>query len=131
MKTKADLVLLLPGLYFIFTGMWALLDVQSFQVVTGQKIDIWLVKTFSGLICAVGLSFVINAFRMGEKSALYTALLCLPALIIADIYYALTNIISKIYLADAAIEMIFLIFLILRFLRISDHRKLLSSFPNL
>lgn len=33
------------GAYYIVTGMWPLLHIDSFQVVTGPKDNLWLVKT--------------------------------------------------------------------------------------
>jgi hypothetical protein len=114
MKTKPSCILLLQGLYFILTGIWGLVDIESFMLVTGPKTDIWLVKTFSGLVLALGLSFVLNSFMSGNTSTLITAALCAISLTIADTYYSLNGIISKIYLADGALELIFFILITMR-----------------
>jgi hypothetical protein len=112
MKTSGTYILLLQGLYYILTGIWALVDIESFMQVSGPKTDIWLVKTFSALIVAVGAGFLISFFsEQITYSVLFLALLSSLALGIADLYYSLNNIIRKIYLADALIE--FLIFFLL------------------
>jgi hypothetical protein len=116
MKTSGTYILLLQGLYYILTGIWALVDIESFMQVSGPKTDIWLVKTFSALIVAVGAGFLISFFsEQITYSVLFLALLSSLALGIADLYYSLNNIIRKIYLADALIEFL-IFFLLLRLL---------------
>src|SRR5690606_5458945 len=38
------------GLYFFLTAVWPLLHIESFQLVTGFKTDIWLVDTVAFLL---------------------------------------------------------------------------------
>ena len=40
----------IQGVYFALTGIWPLLDLSSFQWVTGPKQDLWLVQTVGAWI---------------------------------------------------------------------------------
>jgi 8-oxo-dGTP pyrophosphatase MutT (NUDIX family) len=40
--------------FYLLTGIWPLLHIQSFQSVTGPKTDLWLVKTAGVLITVIG-----------------------------------------------------------------------------
>ncbi len=97
----------LQSIYFLITGIWPFIHLESFLMVTGPKNDIWLLKTVSVLILAVGLSLLTAA----KKHEINTSILILAissALGLAgiDIYYASTDIIWDIYLADAVAEIV-------------------------
>lgn len=73
--------------------------------VTGPKTDIWLVKTMSLLILAVGFTLLEAVYSKRQLgTAVVLGVVSALALGIADTYYALTNQISKIYLLDAGVE---------------------------
>lgn len=55
-------LLWIQGLYLLFTALWALIDIDSFMRLTGPKTDIWLVKTVSVLLLAIGLGFIAQVF---------------------------------------------------------------------
>jgi hypothetical protein len=38
------------GWFYVLTGLWAIVDIGSFQAVTGPKTDLWLVKTVGVLV---------------------------------------------------------------------------------
>jgi hypothetical protein len=42
------------GWFYLLTGLWAILDIDSFQRVTGPKVDLWLVKTVGVLVIVIG-----------------------------------------------------------------------------
>src|SRR3954463_2681320 len=42
------------GAFYASTGLWAIVDVRSFQAVTGPKVDVWLVKAVGTLVSVVG-----------------------------------------------------------------------------
>lgn len=90
---------------YIATGIWPILDIHSFIMVTGPKIDIWLVKTVGLLITATGV-VMLTALRRHEFNYSVILLAFLNALFLTaiDVYYALTDVISDIYLFDAAME---------------------------
>jgi len=98
-------LLWVQGLYFLVTGVWPLVDIDSFQIVTGPKTDLWLVRTVGVLIAVIALSLISAAlaqrvnrevFILGVGSAI--------ALAAIDIIYVSLEVIAKIYLADAVVE---------------------------
>jgi hypothetical protein len=53
-------IALVRGLYFPITGLWPLVSSETFQRVTGPKVDLWLVKTV-GVLVAVSEAALILA----------------------------------------------------------------------
>lgn len=107
MRASRLLVLLAwgQGLYFAATGAWALIDINSFQTVTGPKTDVWLVRAVSVLVLAIGLTLALAAWRLrvGPEVALL-AVASAAGLGVVDVVYALDGTIRAVYLADAAVE---------------------------
>lgn len=93
------------GAYFAATGLWSLVDIDSFQAVTGPKTDIWLVRTVGALVLVIG-GVLMLAARREEVSREMVALAVGSALALAaiDAWYVARGTISPIYLADAAAE---------------------------
>lgn len=93
------------SLVYIATGIWPLIDIDSFMLVTGPKVDIWLVKTVGFLVTATGL-VMFSSLRRKEFTFSIALLAFLNALFLTaiDVYYALTDVISDIYLLDAIME---------------------------
>jgi hypothetical protein len=92
--------------YYLATGIWPIADARSFQMVTGPKTDVWLVKTFGALVGAVGISLGLAAAR--NRTGPETLALAggsAAALAAADIYYVSKGTIAKTYLGDAAINL--------------------------
>ncbi len=92
--------------YYIATGAWPLLSMESFEAVTGPKTDRWLVHTVGALAVANGLALLAGARQ--ERTSRETILLALGsacAFTTIDIVYTLRGRISPIYLADAALEL--------------------------
>jgi hypothetical protein len=86
-------------------GLWPLLHLRSFEAVFGPKTDRWLVKTVSGLLVVNGLTqlgttstpdSIAQARRLGIGTAAVLGMI--------DLIYAPIGRISKMYLADAAVE---------------------------
>jgi hypothetical protein len=105
------------GLYFLITGAWPIVSVQSFQLVTGPKsdhliadsptdADHWMLFTISALIIAISIALVAAAWR--RRLPLEICLLGIAsaaALLIIDVVFVARGTIRPIYLADAAIEL--------------------------
>jgi hypothetical protein len=93
------------GLFYVATGLWPLVDIDSFQRVTGPKTDLWLVKTVGVLVTVIGGTLLASAFR-GSRAPEVALLGAGSALALAgiDTVYATKGRISPIYLADAAVE---------------------------
>jgi hypothetical protein len=95
------------GWFYLLTGLWAIVDIDSFQRVTGPKVDLWLVKTVGVLVIVIGAS-LLAAARERRYGAPVLVLAVGSALGLAgiDLVYALGGRISPIYLLDAAAEIL-------------------------
>ncbi len=106
------------GLYFLATGVWPLVSIETFQAVTGPKsdnwtgreADHWLVNTVAALVIAVALPLLVAAWR--RRVGLEVLVLAVGgavALTAIDVVYAARGVIAPIYLADAAAEVVLLV----------------------
>jgi hypothetical protein len=101
------LLLLGQGVYYLVTGVWPLLSIATFQMVTGDKTDLWLVKTVAVLIVVVAVTLLFAAWR-GRKppEAAVLAVGSALGLTAIDVIYVARGVIDPIYLADAAAEIV-------------------------
>jgi hypothetical protein len=96
---------LIQGVFYLMTGLWPIIDIESFQQVTGPKTDLWLVRTVGALIAVIGVVLISAARRRRYTDEIVIlAVGCALALAAIDLVYALSGRISAIYLADAAAE---------------------------
>jgi hypothetical protein len=98
------------GLYFFLTGVWPIIDIASFQKVTGPKTDLWLVKTVGVIVAVIG-AVLILAGATGEitYSIRLLALGSAAGLATIDVIYVTKRVISPIYLLDALLELAIII----------------------
>lgn len=93
------------GVYYVATGLWAILSISTFQMVTGPKIDLWLVKTVGMLLISSGTVFLVAAIRKNVvPEVMILAMGNAFSFAIIDITYVLLDRISRIYLLDAFAE---------------------------
>lgn len=105
---KKHILPFLQGLYFIITGIWPLVHIESFLYITGYKTDIWLVKTVGILILPYSVLCFYTIGNTKRNTAIATVnIICCLGLAWVDLYYYLKGIISWVYLIDFALEMIF------------------------
>ena len=98
-------VALLQGSYYLITGLWAIVHIESFQKITGPKTDLWLVKTVGLLLAVIGAGLLLAASRQQfEPAVVLIAMGSAAALIAIELVYVAKRTISRIYLLDAAIE---------------------------
>lgn len=98
------------ALYYMITGVWPIVHIESFIWVSGPKYDIWLVKTAGILILVVG--GVILSAGISRRITFEIFLLsigCAIGLTVIDVYYVAVDRIWKIYLLDAAGEVLLII----------------------
>ena len=97
------------ALYYVLTGVWSLVSIRTFQMVTGPKTDTWLVKTVGTLVIVIGAVLGMAGSRR-EWSPEVPALAVGRAAGLAgiDVVYVTLRRISPVYLIDAAAE-VFLI----------------------
>lgn len=101
-----SLTLTIQGWFYLLTGLWPIISIKTFEMVTGPKQDKWLVKTVGLMIACSGIIFI----SMNDtKAALTLAILNAITLAGVDIYYAWKKVISRIYLWDALVELIFVL----------------------
>ena len=101
---------LLQALYYLVTGLWPLLHLQSFLKVTGPKTDLWLVKTLGVLISVIGT--VLGMAGVQQSTTRELALLGVGSaagLTAIEVIYVARGRISRVYLLDAVAELALLI----------------------
>ena len=100
-------LLLVHGSFYVLTGVWPLVHMPSFLAVTGPKTDLWLVRTVGALVLVVGSYLLLVALRRSfHPEIALLAAGCALALAVADVIYVSRGVISRIYLADAAVEIL-------------------------
>lgn len=107
------------GLYYFITGVWPILSIETFQMVTGRKTDHlvtgregdhWLVMTVAALILAISLPLLLAAWRKTlPAEVILLAVGSSIALTTIDIVYVARHVLSPIYLADAAAEVVLIV----------------------
>jgi hypothetical protein len=115
------------GLYYLATGVWPLVSIETFQIVTGYKTDNlvtgreadhWLVMTVGVLVTAIALTLLVAAWR--GKYPVEMVVLAVTSslgLIGLDVIYVAREVIPPIYLADAALEIVLIAAWILALVR--------------
>lgn len=100
-----DPVITTQALYYVATGVWPFISPGTFQAVTGPKVDMWLVKTFGGLVGAVGLTLARGAGSGSARREMrFLALASATAMGAADVWYVARGRIARTYLLDAAAQ---------------------------
>lgn len=101
-----DRIAIGQGLFYVATGVWPLVSIESFETVTGPKRDDWLVKTVGVLVTVIGGTLLAAGVR-GRTTPEIAWLGAGTALALAgvDVLYRAKGTIPSIYLADAALEM--------------------------
>ena len=97
------------GIYTFLTAAWPIIDIESFLFVTGYKTEIWLVKTVSILLLVISIVLLssTSSFRQINYPVAILALLVAIGMAYVDFYYSLNKTISKIYIADGFVEILF------------------------
>jgi len=105
------------GAYFLVTGLWPLVSVDTFQMVTGQKTDHrgtehgdhWLVITVGVLVIAIAAPLHLAAWqRVLHSPTVVLAIASAIGLTAIDVIYVCRGAIPPIYLLDAGIEVLVL-----------------------
>lgn len=98
------------GGYFLLTGLWPILDIESFMLVTGPKFDIWLVHTVGALAASVGAGLL---YAAAQRQITFPVVVVAGAtalsFMLIDIIYVSRQVILPVYLLDAGVELLFLL----------------------
>lgn len=93
------------GLYYLGTGVWPLVSIDSFLKVTGPKTDLWLVQAFGVLVAIAGVVLLVTAWRQKVPLEIVTLAVGMAmALAGVDIVFVLRRDIGPVYLIDALAE---------------------------
>jgi hypothetical protein len=103
-------IALLQALYYLVTGLWPLLHIQSFLKVTGPKTDLWLVKTLGVLISVIGAVLgMAGVQRSVNREMALLGVGSAAGLTAIDVIYVARHRISPVYLLDAVAELALII----------------------
>jgi hypothetical protein len=97
-------VTILQSYYYIFTGLWPVFHMASFEKITGKKTDKWLVKQVGLLAAVIGLALLFAKYADKRIIAMPAAI----AFTLIDFYYTFVKRIPKVYIGDGLIQIIFL-----------------------
>jgi len=100
-------VFLFQGAYFVITGVWPLLGMDSFIAATGPKQDTWLVEMVGLLSVSIGITFIVASLRK-QKLPLVLGYSVALSFLFMDLIYVIKDVISPVYLLDGAIQFIFI-----------------------
>ncbi len=113
-STPATALLWGQGLFYLATGVWPLVSIKTFQMVTGPKTDHlvtgreadhWLVKTVVVLITATAAALLVAAWRRRNSPEVATlAVASALGLTAIDVTYVARRVLPPVYLVDAAAE---------------------------
>lgn len=106
-KKALSNVFLFQGAYFIITGIWPLLGMDSFIAATGPKQDTWLVEMIGLLSASVGLTFIVTSLRR-QKPPLVLGYSVALSFLLMDLIYVIKSVIGRVYLLDASIQFAFI-----------------------
>jgi hypothetical protein len=105
MRLRDNFAPAVQGSVYVASGLWPIIHLRSFERVTGPKHDDWLVKTVGGLLAVIGLVLLANGVRKRPSRWLRAlGLGTAGVLVSADVVYAGSGRISKIYLGDALLH---------------------------
>lgn len=95
----------LQGIFYVLTGVWPLVSLETFLAVTGPKVDLWLVKSVGLLIAVIGATLLLGVRRRRIGPELvFLAAGSAAGLAGVDLVYALADRIWDVYLLDAVVE---------------------------
>ena len=98
------------GFFYAITGIWPLVSRKTFEMVTGPKVDYWLVNTVGVLVSAISAVMLLAGYR--KRISPETILLgagSTAGLAAIDIVYVSRKRISPVYLLDALVEFVLLL----------------------
>jgi hypothetical protein len=112
----ADALCWVQGGYFLLTGVWPLVSIETFQWVSGRKTDHlstgleadhWLVMAVGVLVTAVAVTLLFAAWRRRfPPEVVVLAIGSAAALATIDIVYVGRQTIAPIYMLDAGFEFV-------------------------
>lgn len=95
----------IQGVLYMLMGLWPILHMSSFLAATGEKTDLWLVRTVGGLLAISGFAF----FMESRKQMVSTGIQIIAVgealfLLAIDVLYVGLQVLPRVYLLDAVLE---------------------------
>jgi hypothetical protein len=93
------------GAYYMATGLWPLVSMRTFELITGRKTDRWLVRMVGLLAAVIGAAILRGGDRRSgipDRTLPVGAALAFAAV---DVVYVARGTIRPIYLGDALVEL--------------------------
>lgn len=107
MSSYYSILAILHGCFYVATGVWPLVSIESFQRVTGAKTDLWLVRTVGVLVSIIGLTLLLAGVREARSTEVFVlAVGSALSLAAIDTFYVFRKVIPPVYLLDAVAELI-------------------------
>jgi hypothetical protein len=107
---RRSVVFCLQGAYYVVTGIWPLVSMGTFEALTGEKTDDWLVRMVGLLAAVIGITLLVAArSESRSKAILLLSVSSAAAFLAIDVVYWARGVLEPIYLADAALEGILLL----------------------
>ncbi|HYO22775.1 MAG TPA: hypothetical protein VER36_10240 [Flavisolibacter sp.] len=97
------------GSYTLLTAVWPIVHIKSFMDVSGYKTDIWLVKTVGILLAAIAVCLLLSISSKENFPVAVLGLFTAAGMAYVDFFYALNDTIPDIYMADGAVEILFVL----------------------
>ena len=100
-------VALVQGIYFFITGVWPLISIKTFLMVTGPKTDLWLVKTVGIVLATIGATLLFAQWTAQvNPPVIFLAIGAALSLAVVEFIYVAKRVISPVYLGDAFVELV-------------------------
>ena len=98
-----------PGFFFVVTGLWPVVSLDTFEAVSGPKTDHWLVITVGLLIAIIGAALLLAAVRRSVGPEMFVlGIGAAFALASVDVVFVFKGTIWKVYLLDFVAEALFI-----------------------
>lgn len=102
------------GAYYLVTGVWPVVSMASFELVTGAKHDEWLVKTVGLLAAVIGANVLAGASSPAfSRRTLILSVSSALAFTAIDLIYGGARVISPVYFVDAGAQVSLLTLIII------------------
>jgi hypothetical protein len=95
---------IIQGIYYLITGIWPIVSLTTFYMVTGPKTDGWLVKTVGVLTSLIGLTIILAGAQDIKSIAFFLGVTSTAAFLLIDLVFVVRSQISAIYLWDALLQ---------------------------
>jgi len=103
-------VLTVQAMFYVVSGLWSIVSIDSFMRVTGRKRDVWLVKTVGVLTVVLGVALGLGGCRgRPSREVSFLAVGSAAGFAVIDNIYVFKGTISRVYLIDACLQTAFIV----------------------